>query len=469
MSNYSNTKGRNWRRGHSAIVRWIVQCALVCIFFSAHFSCIDDGGPFIITPPPISRLLLQAEDVGVTDVQIRLRSMDSAALGKVILICDTITGVSVTTHKRDTTVLVENLLPKKLYTYKAYRMEGSARMDSSPPLTITTMDTTSHNYVWTFDTLGSGGNPSYLTDVAIINDTLAYAVGNIEILDSTNNFIIYNLAVWNGLTWKIQRVIMPGYNYDCTIAEYYAPTLRAIFQFPNGKIVIISGAGTAVLVSDTGFIHYPCYRYGLRNGTILRIWGTSENDFYAVGRGGTIGHFQNGVWKKLESGTSFDINDIWGATTKTGELEILACTGVKGGNQGKHILRIRGDSVKVITRNEISHQISGIWFIPDKKYFIVGGTIFSKTNPDDSTRWYSDLAQRYVHYYSNGIRGRGLHDIMIVCDYGEVLHYNGYSWKNLSSQTQLESGLYYTVAMNEKLVIIVGRIGYQAVIATGRR
>ncbi|MBI3006249.1 MAG: hypothetical protein HYY49_12660, partial [Ignavibacteriales bacterium] len=39
-------------------------------------------------------------------------------------------------------------------------------------------DTTSHNFTWTIDTVGDG-NSSVLYDVAIINDTLAYAVGEI--------------------------------------------------------------------------------------------------------------------------------------------------------------------------------------------------------------------------------------------------------------------------------------------------
>ena len=45
-------------------------------------------------------------------------------------------------------------------------------------LLLTTLDTTSHDFSWKTFTFGGGGG-SVLNDVAIVNDTLAYAVGEI--------------------------------------------------------------------------------------------------------------------------------------------------------------------------------------------------------------------------------------------------------------------------------------------------
>jgi len=63
-------------------------------------------------------------------------------------------------------------------------------------------DTTSSNFTWTVDTIGAAG--SYLYDVDIVNDSLAYAVGLIMPSDSIgrNNTIYWdNAAVWNGTKW----------------------------------------------------------------------------------------------------------------------------------------------------------------------------------------------------------------------------------------------------------------------------
>ena len=68
-------------------------------------------------------------------------------------------------------------------------------------------DTTSSNFTWTIDTIGAEG--SYLYDVSIVNDSLAYAVGELFPQDSTggsNQSDLYNAAVWNGKTWTMTKV-----------------------------------------------------------------------------------------------------------------------------------------------------------------------------------------------------------------------------------------------------------------------
>ena len=57
----------------------------------------------------------------------------------------------------------EDLEPNTQYSYKAY-----SKNDESELVTAITMDTTSHNFTWTIDTLGIYG--SSLRDVAIIDE-----------------------------------------------------------------------------------------------------------------------------------------------------------------------------------------------------------------------------------------------------------------------------------------------------------
>ncbi|MDA3871728.1 MAG: hypothetical protein PF551_05180 [Candidatus Marinimicrobia bacterium] len=64
----------------------------------------------------------------------------------------------------------EDLEPNTQYTYKAY-----SKNDESELVTAITMDTTSHNFTWTIDTLGIYG--SSLRDVAIIDENNIWVVG----------------------------------------------------------------------------------------------------------------------------------------------------------------------------------------------------------------------------------------------------------------------------------------------------
>jgi len=62
-----------------------------------------------------------------------------------------------------------------------------------PPL-----DTTSHNFTWTLQRLG-GASGSVLYDVAIINDTLTYAVGEMYLNDSTGQIDLHPITSRYGM------------------------------------------------------------------------------------------------------------------------------------------------------------------------------------------------------------------------------------------------------------------------------
>ena len=61
-------------------------------------------------------------------------------------------------------------------------------------------DTTSHNFTFTTYTFGGTGGSSYFKDVAIINDSDIWAVGEIY-SDSS----MYNAVHWNGKNWELRK------------------------------------------------------------------------------------------------------------------------------------------------------------------------------------------------------------------------------------------------------------------------
>ncbi len=70
---------------------------------------------------------------------------------------------------------------------------------SSNELSVTTMDTTSHNFTWQTWTFGEHSS-STLYDVAIIDENNIWAVGEIYMNDSLGNPDpdAYNAVHWNG-------------------------------------------------------------------------------------------------------------------------------------------------------------------------------------------------------------------------------------------------------------------------------
>jgi len=71
--------------------------------------------------------------------------------------------------------------------------------------------------------------------------------------------------------------------------------------------------------------------------------------------------------------------------------------------------------------------------------------------------------------YIYRLRGTELNNIVAAGGYGDVLHFNGDSWKSYYNDTQLNYGNYYSVAINDNIIVSVGQDNPYAVITIGRR
>ena len=189
---------------------------------------------------------------------------------------------------------------------------GTEPPDNLPP---------SHDFVWQVDTVGT--RSSYLSDVAIINENDIWAVGEIHTPetdreDSLGNWVQpYNAVHWNGQEWELQRI--PAVTAFGTISR---GPMNAVFAFSPDDVWIFSDAGSFAHWNGS---NWKSEYVSERNGGIRKMWGTSSDNIYFVGNNGNITHYDGSRWQSLESGTTVDIQDIWGALNpQTGEYEILA-------------------------------------------------------------------------------------------------------------------------------------------------
>ncbi|MBI2428906.1 MAG: glucosyl transferase [Ignavibacteriales bacterium] len=325
------------------------------------------------------------------------------------------------------------------------------------------VDTTSHDFVWTIDTLGDAS--SQLNDVIIINDTCAWAVGSMYLQDSTGNFIypIYNAAYWNGKEWSLKRISV---NFRSNIIT---PPLEGAFSFSATDIwfvgsLPIHGDGQSWTIYDVRSIA------GLESISVAKSWGKNSSSMYFVGLGGSIVYYNGTTWQKIESGTTLPIQDIWGSTdTETGEQQILAVASNKFLNEGKKLLQIYNTTATAISDSGLSWSLSSIWFEANRQYYIVGGGLYKKTSIVSDKLWQT-FHQGLTAYYANTIRANNRNDIVIVGAFGNFLHYNGSTWKNyMGNELPAINGSYYSVAIKNNLVVAVGHIGSKAIVVMGKR
>ncbi|NIS45352.1 MAG: hypothetical protein GWN00_07920 [Aliifodinibius sp.] len=377
--------------------------------------------------------------------------------------------------KRPYFLILSSLIFVLVSFYLACERDFSAINKNPNPPPANGPDTTSHNFTWQIDTFGvDGRGSSYLLDVAIVNENDLsasggsqagiWAVGEIhtaetDTFDSLGNWVPpYNIARWNGNEWELLRTEAPGFGFG---------TNYSIFAFSASDIWV--GSGIPKHWNGIRWTFYGSgsgYPGGFR---INGIWGTSSSNLYFVGNGGNIVYYDGNTWQELNSGTDIDIQDIWGAQNpQTGEYEILAVASqLNLPPLAKQLLQIHNTTVTILPDSGLPLGLQGIWFVPNKKYYITGDGVYYNTEIGQS--WEHDTD--HPHAFKHAIRGRNESDIMIVGSFGLLSHFNGSTWHHYSDdEIPGPQGLYVSVNIKGNLVVAVGIVGgEQAIILRGVR
>jgi hypothetical protein len=329
------------------------------------------------------------------------------------------------------------------------------------PSPTTSTDTTSHAFTFQTFSFGGGGG-SILNDVAIINDTVVYAVGGIYLTDSAGQYDPepYNLAMWDGNSWKIQNV---AYIYQGQ--PFYHP-IECIYAFGPNDIWL---AGNGVQHWDGAQfneVDLPISLWG--QNQVNKIWGINSSNFYIVGNGGSIAQYTGSSWTKLQSGTTLPINDIWGAQNSSGQWEVFAIAS-NPDSTANMFLQIHPDnSVSQLSTNGLLPFATGIWFVPEKKYYVVGSGVGQKSSINDPS-WSVYPSGVVTSYASGGVRGNGTNDVFVAGSFFEIVHYNGSTWHNYKDVIPYTAGAVGRIAVKGNLMVTVGLSGQNAVAIIGKR
>ena len=161
----------------------------LAVLITLSFSCRSSPtGPHVT-----QNVQLSADYVTCTEVWLKIGFTDSPNGGEYKITRDSTTVLTGSFSGSDTVVIDMTTQAEKTYTYKAYKMVNGQVSEIGLPLQVTTLDTTSNNFTWQTFTFGGTAGGSMLRDVAIINDTDIWAVGEIAVKDSSaNGYSVYN-------------------------------------------------------------------------------------------------------------------------------------------------------------------------------------------------------------------------------------------------------------------------------------
>lgn len=434
----------------------------VILFLFSILSCNTTDPP--LPPETKATLTLALEDTSCTEVWLQLKTKDLTLPAELMLKQYNQTGDSssqiFTLNTKDTLLYIDSLLPNQNYFFQ---VSSEQHQVSSIRQQVTTMDTTSHNFTnWQTFTWGNVGS-STLFDVTIINENDIWAVGEIKIADSSLiGYATYNAVHWNGTSWELKKI--KYYNPPCSIIEY--PEIRAIWVFSENNIVLTDGGSIGWFNGSN--VTVDCEVNPLLIGAIKKMWGTSNSDLYAVGYSGNIIHYNGINWNRIESGTTLNINDIWGDyNQKINEWEILAVASNEYSSFDRELIKINKNNSMLLSKSGIEEPLHSIWFKPNKKYYAVGSGTYEKTHLNDP-EWKGDPLD-ITEYFENRVRANDINDVIAVGAFGEILHFNGYNWQSYISQTYIQNGTLLSVDIKNNLIVATGWKSQQAVLIIGQR
>jgi hypothetical protein len=426
-----------------------IAALLILIIISLNYSCDSTE------PDELKQITIELEDISAIEAWVRVKSFNIELPIGINLFINSKLAKQVTLNDDDSVILLNSLLPNTNYSINA-----SIGDISSDVISAVTIDTTSHDYNWEIFTFGEHSS-SILDDIVIISENNILVVGKIYLNDSSgqSDNDAYNAVHWDGISWNLLRIKYYG---QCSGVVY--PPLGSIWAYEDTSFIVTNG-GSIGWYDGTEII-LDCDINSLLTGAINTIWGKNSNDIYVGGNIGNLFHYNGNSWIKIETGTELDIYNIYGFTNNKVD-GIYAVAAKNFVSAERKLFKIEGSSIKEQPTNGIQSGIRSFWSKNGNLSYIVGHGLFRKYDINSSNSW-KDIGD-ITRYYLYSIDGVNYNDIISSGSFGELLHFNGNTWRSYRNVTQLEAGAWKAVKIKDNIIVAVGYDNPKAKILIGKR
>ena len=397
-------------------MKYITSILLFCILLFS--SCKEEESNPIPPPEEQPQINLSLEDRSCTEAWIKLSTGSLALPSNVDLYRDSSLVETINLTSEDTVLYVDSLLPNHTYKYQSVIQSTG---QSGNQLSVTTMDTTTHNRNWEVFLFGEYAQ-SIIRDIAIIDENNIWAVGEIYMLDSLGQQDpnAYNVAHWDGVRWELIQLQFFTFCGQISTGSYPA---RSIIAFGENDIWVTSGSQATHFngIRQTSLLCIPV--------SVNKLWGTDDNNIYAAGQIGKIAHHQNGNWSLEESGTTVDLLDIWGGSDGT----LWSC-GHTGDYNTSVLLRNTGFGWEKIYEGNSETQnngyqigpINGIWGTNEFRIYMVNKSgLYIQPNSSELILEKEIVQTSYFSFTADGTDDNNIY----ISGEWFVGHWNGVSYR----------------------------------------
>jgi hypothetical protein len=336
-------------------------------------------------------------------------------------------------------------------SFSAFSCKSSTEPESknAPP------DSTSQDFTFEVKRFGlSNLSSSIFFDVWLFDENNIWAVGDVTLQDTSEpvNGKEYNIMQWNGKEWKGRGKL------------FNSAGIHGIWALDTGRVYMSPGIA---LVYKRGEYKWADFsKMGFENWQSMdRIWASSEDNVWGVGRGGIVMHFDGQEWKRINFDQQWYFYSITGSKT-TGVAYALA---LNTQYQTK-IVKLQNSKAEVIYTSQSQNTEFNGWTLTlanEKELFIGNGPIWKFNvetkamqvvfTPSPTIGFVSSFAvsPKDIYFY-------GFNEISDV-----LVHYNGKRFKEFALPGRSDNPEGIKAATN--IAAAVSFAGNQAQIITIKR
>ena len=159
---------------------------------------------------------------------------------------------------------------------------------------------------------------------------------------------------------------------------------------------------------------------------ILAVWGTSGTDVFAVGKSGTILHYDGSTWSPMANVTTNWLNAVWGSSGS----DVFTVGFAFDEPKSAVILHYNGSTWSPMASGT-TNWLSAVWGSSGTDVFAVGN--YSTILHYDGNTW-SSMGLGTDSSLS-AVWGSSGTDVFALCGDGTIRHYDGSAWSSMASGT----------------------------------
>lgn len=407
---------------------------------AALFLCVLGGLSCKESPTQPQRDALAVLETTSTEVTLRINGSAPDKAGTAALRRDKEVIASFVLSERDTVITDSGLQPSRTYSYTLEEEHYRTTVQAS------TMDTTSHDIQWqSYDTLGAYGS---VEAIWVLHRNDVIAAGVFRLSDGKGGYDLsthYNVARWDGTSWKLKKVSFELYNIIWT------PNINSLFVYNVNDIWY---GGGSLIHWDGSTNTRVSHVEALGNFEIKSVWGSPTHDIFIVGDSGSIARYSNGTWIKMNSKTKVDLADIWGTSS-----DDVWATGTNIRDGKSVLLWYNGSEWTIMYDNQTAgidmHYIRSVW-TDSKRYVYLYSQGFYKMLKSD--RSFIPIQKNGINRPAFLLRASAPNDMFVVGQVVEVGHWNGISWRTYPELLSVGDADLKSVHVGDNMVVAGGFI-----------